>query len=300
VFHQIRTQIAHKEYDLVDAHYAYPDGVAAQYLARNLKRPFVVSVRGSDINVIAQFPKRRRLIQSMLREADAIIAVSAGLANAAQRLGAEARKVHIIPNGIDTKRFFPVDRQAARKKLGWPCDTQVVLSVGRLSPVKGFDLLIKAIRWLRDQNRCPMRCYIVGEGELQLKLQREITKLGVQREITLAGPVSPQELPLWYSAANIFCLLSHTEGCPNVVLESLACGTPVVATAVGGIPDMVQDGVTGLLIGTRSVDDVASGIARALNAAWNPHTLTASPSIQDWSDVAMTQAHVYRSVLGES
>lgn len=288
--YQIRGTIPLEQYDLVDVHYAYPDGVAGQRLAQEMRKPFVISLRGSDIHVLTRFPKRRRLIQEMLRQASAIVAVSKALKREAETLGADLGKIHVIPNGVDTTIFFPWDQGEARHRLGWPLDAYVVLSVGRLVPVKGFDLLIRAIKEVRARLKKTVRCYIVGEGESRPTLEREIKRLRLEKEIILSGRILPQDLPLWYSAADLFCLLSHSEGCPNVVLESLACGTPVVATDVGGVPEMVREGATGLFMKSRNEEEVAYQIEKALKIKWNQDAIRKSETVQDWSEVA--RAHM--------
>lgn len=299
VIRQLKGSMSLEPYDLIDAHYAYPDGVAAQFLAEEMGKPFVISVRGSDIHVLAQFPKRRSLIQTMLQRAQAIIAVSSSLSQAVEALGVDPRRIHVIPNGVDSTLFFPRDRTVTRVEIGWPQDAHIILSVGRLAPIKGFDVLIRALRKLRDRLRKPVQCYIVGDGELRSPLQREICRLGLERDVFLSGPVPPQELSVWYSAADLFCLLSASEGCPNVVLEALACGTPVVATAVGGIPEMVNEPATGVLIKRRTEDEVAHHLERALNTSWDRAAITKSPLVRDWSQVATTQVRVFRSVVND-
>jgi glycosyltransferase involved in cell wall biosynthesis len=293
----MRRTLALDAYDILDVHYAYPDGVAGQRLAQEMRRPFTVSLRGSDINVLARFPRRRLLIQDMLGKAAAIIAVSKALGLEAAALGADPGKIHVIPNGVERSLFYPRERQEARRQLGWPMDTPILLSVGRLVSIKGFGLLIQVVNELRKRVTQAVRCYIVGEGELRTSLEKEIVKLGLEGHVVLPGRVSPEDLPLWYSASDLFCLLSHDEGCPNVVLESLACGTPVIATDVGGLPEMVRDGASGILVKRRDAEEVAGLITRALKMTWEPRALANSEAVRDWSDVARAHVEVLEGVV---
>jgi glycosyltransferase involved in cell wall biosynthesis len=294
---QIQRTIALGRYDLVDVHYAYPDGVAGDKLARRLGKPFVLSLRGSDIHLLTKFPKRRELIRSTLKRADAVVAVSSDLRQEAVELGADPNKVYVMPNGVDTAVFFPRDWREARQALGWPLDHEVILSVGRLVPVKGFNLLIRAMREVRERLGRLVRCYIVGEGESRSNLENEVRRLGLEQEVILPGPVSPDRLPLWYSAANLFVLLSQNEGCPNVVLEALACGTPVVAAAVGGLPELVREGVCGLLVKDRSEAEAARRIEQALRMKWDRALIGSSESVKDWDDVARAQVRLFEDVV---
>lgn len=296
---QMRGILPMRDYDLLDVHYAYPDGVAGQYLAQELNKPFVVSLRGSDINVLTQFPRRRQLIEGMLGKAAAVISVSKALGRQAQALGADPRKIHVIPNGVENRVFYPRERMEARQRLGWPLYSPVILSVGRLVSIKGFDMLIRVLRQIRDQFNHSPRCYIVGDGELRPRLAKKIAELGLEGEVILSGLIPPEELPLWYSAANLFCLLSENEGCPNVVLESLACGTPVVATAVGGLMEIVRDGETGFLVTRRNEEEAAVRIARALEIRWSQSEVKKNAAIPDWDAVARVQMQVMEEVRGQ-
>jgi glycosyltransferase involved in cell wall biosynthesis len=297
---QIRKRVALEAFDLVDAHYAYPDGVAGHRLAQEMGKPLVLSIRGSDINVLTRFPRRRRLIQDTMRQADAVVAVSGALAREAEALGVERAKIHVIPNGVDTALFFPRPKSDTRQRIGWPLDAYTVLSVGRLESVKRFDSLIQAVRMVRDRIGGRVRCIIAGDGTLRPTLERAIRRADLHGDVLLPGWVPPAMLALWYSAADLFCLLSQSEGCPNVVLESLACGTPVVAAHVGGIPEIVRDSETGFLVSSRRAEDVAACVERASRTRWDPAALAGSPAVRPWDEVADAQLKVFRLVAHRS
>jgi teichuronic acid biosynthesis glycosyltransferase TuaC len=295
---QIRGILPVDQYDVVDAHYAYPDGVAGQRLASAMHRPFVITLRGSDINVLSGFARRRRRIQETLQRAGAVVTVSRALAGQAAALGADPRKIHVIPNGVDTEVFFPRSKHDARLQIGWPVDAHVLLSVGRLAAIKGFDLLIHAVHAVRDRLKKDVRCYIVGEGELRTALEKDIRQRNLAKEVVMPGWIPPAQLPLWYTAADLFCLPSHNEGCPNVVLESLACGTPVVATDVGGVSELVREGVSGRLVKRRSVEELSTCIASALEARWDQGAILRSEAVRSWPEVAATHVALLRDVAG--
>jgi glycosyltransferase involved in cell wall biosynthesis len=300
VLPQIRGAIAGRSFDLVDAHYAYPDGAAASRLARVLGVPFVLTVRGSDLEVLPKNPAQRAPIARTLREASAVIAVSRSLERLAIELGTPAERVHVVPNGVDTARFRPLDRAAAREGLGLPTEGRILLAVGRLDPIKGLDLLLEATAALRARPEgAGASLHLVGDGPERKPIEAAIPRLGLGSAATLHGTVAPEALPLWYAASDVVCLTSHSEGCPNVVTEALACGRPVVAAAVGGVPDLVQDGENGFLIAERDPALVADGIARALATPWSAEAISARAR-RSWEAAGEEQLAVCRAAARDA
>lgn len=286
--------------DLVDAHYAYPDGAAAARLARGLGVPFVLTVRGSDLEVLAASGAQRGPIQRTLREARAVIAVSRSLERRAVELGAPRDRVTVVPNGVDVARFRPLDRAGAREGLGLPAEGRVLLAVARLDAVKGLDFLLEAVAALRAlPEGADATLHLVGEGPERRTLEAAIARLRLGSVVTLHGAAAPETLPLWYAAADVVCLTSHSEGCPNVVTEALACGRPVVATAVGGVPDLVREGENGYLLSTRDPALAAEQLVRALAGTWSPDAIAARGR-RSWDAVAMEQLAVYREAARET
>ncbi len=243
----------HGPFDVLDAHYLYPDGVAAGYLAARLDLPLLLTARGSDVNVIAQMPGPRRRILAAIRRAHAVIAVSDALGEELRKLGVDAAKIHVLRNGVDLDEFYPDDPEKARQALG--VEGRLMLSVGTLREAKGHDLAIAALRHLPD-----VTLAIAGEGEFEQSLKQQAEQLGIMPRVRFLGRVAPAELRDWYQAADALVLMSRREGMPNVVLESLACGTPVIAADVGGIGEVVVSGDTGILLKERT--------AAALVDAW--------------------------------
>ena len=284
------------DFDVIDAHYVYPDGFAAVLLGHWLGKPVIVSARGSDINLFKDFPLIRRFLRYTLTKANGVIAVSQALKDAACSLGVSAEKVTVIPNGVDTLKFFPLPQAEARKRLGLP-NRRVILSVGRLCQNKGFDMLIRAFKMLLEKGYEPgLSLVLIGEGAFRKPLEEMIASARLQDHIQLIGEVPHAELALWYSAADVFCLASGREGWPNVLLESLACGTPVVATAVGGIPEILCSDAIGLLT-ERNERDIAEKLSLALHKPWRFDILIHYAQTYTWNQVALSVFEVLTSVL---
>lgn len=239
------------DFDLIDAHYYYPDGVAAGIIAHALGKPFVVTARGSDLNLIAQYPKPRRRILETAKQAKASIGVSSGLMQVLSSLGAEASKLRIMRNGVDLERFQPIEQAKARNRLGLPNDCRILLSVGNLIELKGHDIAIKALAKLNNNERL----VLVGHGPERSALQELADKHQLSERVMFAGQVPNEELAYWYSAADALLLCSSREGWANVLLESMACGTPVIATNIPGTNEVIRHNAVGRLMSRR--DDEA-------------------------------------------
>lgn len=248
------------EFDVIDAHYFYPDGVAAALIARRKGIPLVITARGSDVNLLPQFAWPRRLILWAAAQAQAIVTVSAALAERLRELGVPAEKISVVRNGVDITRFAPVERSEARARLGLP-PGPLVVSVGNLVPEKGHEQVVDALSQMPD-----VRLLIVGDGPGRARLARRIETLGLSSRVTLL-PVQPQSELKWiYGAADVLALASGREGLPNVVLEALACGVPVVASRVGGVPEIITESVAGRLLDARTADAFATAIRAVLEA----------------------------------
>src|SRR5262249_40651191 len=209
-------------------------------------------------------------------------AVCQALKDAMVQLDIPGEKITVIPNGVDTRKFFPYPKEQARSTLGLPYDKRIILSVGGLIPRKGFDLLVKALKMLSTQlHQHDLYLVIVGEGESRPELEQLIAELDLDAQVRLVGSVSHQELYLWYSAADLFCLASSREGWPNVVLEALASGTPVVATDVWGVPEIICSDRLGILT-KRDERELAAGIAAALKKSWQSDARVQYAKDQTW------------------
>ncbi len=236
------------DFDVIDAHFYYPDGVAASIIAEKLGKPFVCTARGSDINLYKQSPKPNRMLRGAIAKAAANIGVCADLVEQMIELGADPETSLAIRNGVDLQRFFPVDRREARKTLGIGHEGLLLLSVGNLVELKGHHLIIQMLAELPDA-----KLAIVGSGPMQSQLQTLVASLGLTAQVVFAGQQPNETLKNWFSAADALILASSREGWANVLLESMACGTPVVATKVNGTPEVVAAPEAGRLADVRDV-----------------------------------------------
>lgn len=281
--------------DCIDAHYVYPDGFAAVLLGKWLNVPVIVTARGTDINLFPEFASIRPMIRWTLHQAHGVIAVSNALKQKMQELATPADKIRVIANGVDIKRFYPVDRAEARRYLGLPDSGPLVLSVGSLVPHKGHQRVLSAIAELALKYP-GLRLYVVGEGHFRKQLQSLLHEKGLMGRVIMLGQVPNDQLKYWYSGADVTCLASDREGLPNVLLESLACGTAVVATHVGGIPEVVVSPQLGILV-EPSDRGITAGLELALQTRWDRNTIVCAAQKRSWEAVAQEVDQFVRSRL---
>ena len=281
--------------DVVLAYWLYPDGYGAMRAARAAGVPFVAGARGSDLRVRDAIS--RRLTRPVVRAARRLLVVSEDLGRVAvEGYGAEPHRVRAIPNGCDASLFHPGDRSAARRALGVAEDAEVVLYVGRLVAEKGLRELLQASRRLVAQ-RPRARVVLVGEGPLRGELDAALAA-DPSLPLQLAGAQAPAEVARWMVAADVVTLPSYSEGHPNVLVEALACGRPVVATPVGGIPEVV-DAANGVLVPARDADALAAALVQALERNWDEAALARRFS-RDWEQVARETLDACGEALAET
>ena len=283
-------------FDLIDAHYVFPDGFAAILLGLIFKKPVVISARGTDVNLYSHLPVVKNLLRFALKRADHLIAVSNSLGEVMIKEGVERKSVSIIPNGINPHRFTFDDLHSARKKLNLEATAKILVTVGNLVELKGMHLLIDAIQLLKQQGKANFKTYIIGDGELKPFLKCKIADYGLEKQVELIGRVANENLTHWYNAADLFFLGSSREGWPNVVCEAQACGLPVVATAVNGIPEIIDSEAFGLLV-ERTPDDFARGIIKALNRDWDRGKIAFKGQQRTWENVALEVHDLFLNVL---
>lgn len=276
----------HKErpFDCIDAHYVYPDGFAAMLIGQLLNVPVIVSARGTDINLFPSFRLIRPMIRWTLRKANGLIAVCSALKEAMIGLGSSPAKVEVIGNGVDLERFWPIERKEACRKLNISPNQVNIVSVGGLIRRKGFQFLIPAFEKVARLDP-RLALYIVGEGPSRTELDALIKSLGIISRVHLVGNQPNDELRYWFSACLFSCLVSSREGWPNVLLESLACGTPVVATGVWGTPEVIVSPDVGVIV-EQSVPSIADGLRRALARSWDRRAIRSYAERRTWDDVA--------------
>ena len=292
----LRTPLQHLRrefpFDVIFAAFAYPDGAAAALLARDMDCPLVIKTLGSDINELANRPALRREVQWALGRAERVIAVSAALRERIIELGVAPERIIMAHNGVDGTRFTIRDRRQARISLGLPLDRSLACYVGNLTAEKGVDVLVEAMGYLRRQGRCDVDLAVLGSGVMDERLHSLVRELGLEDRIRFLGRRPNAEISDWLAACDVFCLPSRREGCPNVVLEALASGRPVVATNVGGVPELL-DNRYGILTPVDDPEALAEGLTCALRREWDPGKLRGSVPSLSWDGVA----RVYRQAL---
>jgi glycosyltransferase involved in cell wall biosynthesis len=278
------------DFDVIDAHYFYPDGVAATVLAALVGKPLAVTARGSDLNLIAQHALPRRMMQWAARRAEASIGVSRALVDVLHGWGMEPARLHLMRNGVDLQRFRPMPQQQARQELGLD-GAPLLLAVGNLVELKGHRLMIEALPMLSPHYPAA-RLIIIGQGPERARLEQRARECGVLPRVTFAGAVANDQLESWYSASDVLLLASSREGWPNVLLEAMACGTPVVATRVGGTTEIVSEQV-GLLVGERTAASLAAGMLELLGAPPSRSAVRAYAEGFSWEQTSEAQLRIF-------
>jgi glycosyltransferase involved in cell wall biosynthesis len=273
-------------FDVIFVNWAFPDACGTAHIARQLGVPFVASISGSDVNLYLTFHFRRRQILRMLDQAAAVTTRSQALKNLLVFHGVPADKIHVLYNGVDRDLFQPTPQAEARRLLKLPKQEKVLLYVGRLSPEKGLADMLTALGQLPHRPRV----VIVGDGHQREELQAQARQANL--EITWVGTKQPAAVPLYLSAADLLCLPSHMEGVPNAALEAFACGLPVVASRVGGLPEVVTDD-TGILVEPKNPVALAGALRVALERPWNRDAILAHAAKFDWN----ANAHQLLSIL---
>ena len=247
------------DFDLIDSHYFYPDGVAAVMMARAFGKPVTITARGTDLNLLPQYAIPRRQIVWASTHAQGLITVCQALKDELVALDVPPDKVRVLRNGVDLEMFQPVDRATARERLG--LDGRTLLSVGLLIDRKGHDLIVSALRRLPGTT-----LLIAGDGPERANLERLASEEGAADRVRFLGRVDHGALRDIYGAVDALVLASSREGWANVLLEAMACGTPVVASNVWGTPEIVADPAAGVLMADRTPDALADAVEALFSA----------------------------------
>lgn len=285
-----RLQAEGGDFDLIDAHYFYPDGVAAAMLGRVLRKPVVITARGSDVTLIARFALERAMIRSAANRAAGIITVSKALKDELIRRGVRSKNIRVLRNGVDLTMFRPLDRAQARRDLGFEGPT--LLSVGLLIERKGHDLIIEAMARLPGY-----RLAIAGEGPERAALEALTRRTGVADRVRFLGLIRHDRLASVFSAADALVLASSREGWPNVLLEAMACGTPVVVSNVAGMSEVVTDRV-GVMMPERTPAGVGAAVEQLFSASWDRSDIRRYAEDFSWEETSKGQISLFREILG--
>ncbi len=278
-------------FDLIDAHYLYPDAVAAERLARFANLPFIITARGSDVTQIALMDRPRKLILSAIQQASHTITVSANLKRDLVDMGAREDRISVLRNGVDLVRFKEISRNEGRKK--YPAG-KIMVFAGWLIPRKRLDLVLEVARLLPDVN-----AVIVGDGPLMKQCKQDAERMGIRDRVFLEGQKPPEDMPKYFSLADVLILPSDREGWANVLLEAMACGTPVVSRAIGGARDLIQSDVAGRVVDSDNPELLADAVKKVLDDNYDRKDVAEYAGHYDWTETSMKQREIFNSAIAE-
>jgi teichuronic acid biosynthesis glycosyltransferase TuaC len=284
-------------FDLIHAHTICTDGFAAARLGRRVGVPVVCTIHGSDINVYPHRTKFTRVVtQQAIRSVDALITVSAALKERTLALETPKREIRVIPNGVDLQQFAPRDTSLSRSELGLPQDKRIIVYASRLAKAKGLSFLLAAFKMvLERESECLL--VLVGDGHYRQPLVREAAEMGLQDDVVFAGHRPHAEVVKWMNAGNLVVLPSLTEGAPLQVYEALACGKPLIASRVGGIPEIIISDDYGLLVPPANSEALAEALLCGLRKEWKPRQIREYSTRYSWESVANQLADLYAELL---
>ena len=287
--------------DAINAHWVCPDGIAAAHIAVRIDRPILLTALGSDINVSGELPQLRRQIARALGAAEGASGVSRALAARLLALGARPDWTHYIPNGVNKEIFTPATAQERADlfgKLRLDPARKYLVFVGRLHAVKGLEHLVEALSILQNARRLDFHTLLIGGGELEHTLQIAINERGLTKMVSLVGKVAHLAVRDWLRIGDVFCLPSLMEGMPNVVLEALACGLPIVASRVGAIPDVVNT-ESGILVPPGEPPLLANALEEAMGRSWDRGRIARDAGSLDWHAVADLYSKVIDAIIAQ-
>jgi glycosyltransferase involved in cell wall biosynthesis len=295
-----------ERYDLIHCHTVYDLGLAGLKLKEKTGLPLVLTLYGTDLNWLFEeggrsaSPEIAAATKKVLKGADAVIGVSRDLGEKLKKLGVEEDRIYWVPNGVDQKLYFPGNRIRERKSLGISEDQKIILYVGNLIETKGLGDLIKALEIILtgDIALPKFKLLLVGPGTGYKKtIEQLVCDCGLDEKVVFMGPRPHEEIPALMRAADVFCLPSWREGWPCSVVEAMACGVPVVATEVGGIPELVNDKETGILCPAKEPAGLARTLQEALTRKWDSNHISAAAEPYTYDKLALKIDGIYRQVL---
>jgi len=279
-----------REFDIIVGQMGCPGGYAAVRLAKKFGKKSIVGLRGSDVNTYLSRPVLKRFMRRTLNQADRLVTVSAALKTELLRRGYSESKISVIYNGVDETIFHPLDQTESRRKLHLPSEFKYLLFVGALSRRKGIDLLLSAYRKI---NRPDLKLIFIGQGNDKYLIDEFKKEYALSDRILLPGTIPHIQLPIWYAAADVIVLPSLAEGVPNVILEAVAMGRPVAASAVGGIPEIIVEGKNGYLCQPGDLESLIRALEKAL-----PCSGEGEPEQRfTWQDNSRSYLQIFQEIL---
>jgi glycosyltransferase involved in cell wall biosynthesis len=303
LFFLIRKLRKERRFDVIDAHFGYPEGVVGALLAQIFRVPVVITLRGSELLFASQY-SRRIAMRWALRHADGVVTVSEELRTFAIREGVPPEKAVVIANGVDREIFYLRDVQAMRSKKAIPEGSRVIVSAGELIEAKGHQHVAEAVRDLVAEGFDIVLVIVGGTARggprYEATLKETVERLGLKHRVQFAGRVGRDEIAELLSMADVFCLASYTEGWPNVVHEAMACGTPVVATRVGAIPEMLPSNDLGIIIPVKDQAALLAALREALERNWDRMSIASQGGERTWNHVSRQVLTVFRQIVSNS
>ena len=272
-------------FNIIDSHFAYPDGFAATRLGKWLSVPVTITLRGTEVPHAKSITKRPFLLKA-LKSAAKVFSVSNSLKMHMVNLGAQEDKITVVGNGVDIEKFYPVDGSEWRKKLGIKETDKVLITIGAIVERKGFHRVIEIMPDLLRTNS-ELHYLVVGgggvEGDWTEKLQTQVRNLQLENNVHFLGAMPPVELKKVLSAADVFVLSTRNEGWANVILEAMACGLPVIATDVGGNSEVICNQDIGKIVRFDEPVELKNAITEAIEKKWNKNTIVKYARDNSWT-----------------
>lgn len=285
------------DFDLILSPYLFPDGFASVLIAKYLNKPVVIEARGCDVNLLTQYILRRALIKYACKNANAIITVNRDLKDKLIKIGVKDSKTFVIYNGVNCDNFRPSDTKYSRLKAGLPLNKKIVLFVGSLEKVKGISYLIESWRDLIKIFGQEILLILIGEGNERNNISRLVRRYNLQRSVLLVGAKPHSEIPIWLNSCDIFCLPSIREGYPNVLLEAISCNKYIVASKVGGIPEIINSSDAGILVEPGSASSLSEGLKTALsNSTFNRANKVSNLSLKSWKESVLERITLFKKI----
>ena len=285
------------DFDIIDIHWTYPDILSGYLLSKIFRKKYIVTIRGMEALYTEKKDFRRFILNFCLKRANKIVVLSYDLKIMVEKVGVKKEKIATILNGVDLNKFTYIEKKNACNKLGFDPAKIILLSIGRLTKQKGHHQLLKVLPSLSEKYNVEL--HIIGgvnpEQDYSGELKGLVAHLGLNN-VYFHNNVQHENLAYWYAAADLFCLATYGEGCPNVVLEALACGCPCVVSDVGAVSDLLTDGVNGFVV---RMDDCnwQKYIEKALQCKWDRVHNAETMKGKSWAACAEEVLMVYKDVL---
>lgn len=287
-------------FDIIDSHFVYPDGFGAVLLGKLFKKPVIITVRESTISRILNNPLLKSQVKYAFKKAIKLFTVCSELKKAVKRIGIPEEKIVVISNGVDIKKFSPMQKERARRELGLPMEEKIIISVGWLIERKGFHRVISILPKIKKVIPDIMYVIVGGasvEGNFEQVLRRMVKELGLDKNVIFAGPQPHDKLYKWLSASDVFCLATSNEGWANVFLEAMACGLPVVTTKVGGNGEVVSSEDYGMLFNLEDKEELLDAIIRAFSKNWDRERIIHYAGLNTWDTRVNQLISQFREVM---